>query len=457
MTFTCTIAQAIAATEADIRCISANLTTIQGVSTDTRTLKPFDLFFALSGENFDGHKFVNQAIAQGAIAAVVSQAWAATTKNSYPLLVVKDPLKAYQDLAHWWRSQCNLPVIAVTGSAGKTTTKELISKVLSYYQPFQVHKSRANHNNDIGVAQTLFGIDPARHGFVVVEMGMRGQGEIARLGSIATPDVSVITNIGTAHIGRLGSQAAIAQAKCELLQHLNPSSGIAVLNGEDQLLLKTASDVWHGKTLTYGLESGDIQGEFDGTMIKVSDRTWRLPLAGRHNAMNFLAALAVVQALGLDWQQIPEDLGELDLPAGRAQVHDLANDVVILDETYNASPEAVMAALHLLSQTTDKRRIAILGTMKELGEMSNQLHQQVGAVAAQLGINCLIVLTDGESDAILTGAGTNFELIQACSDRAELKTLLLGLVQPGDRILFKASHSVQMDTVVEEFRTAWSI
>jgi len=436
---------------------------ILGISTDTRTLKTGDLFFALSGENFDGHRFVEQAIALGAVAVVVSAAWFDRYKgmdhSSCVFLVVQDVLQAYQDLAHWWRSQCGIPLIAITGSAGKTTTKEIISRLLSFYGT--VHKSVANHNNDIGVAQTLLAIAP-HHDFVVVEMGMRGLGEIARLAEIAAPNVGVITNIGTAHIGRLGSQVAIAQAKCELLKYM-PTSSVAVLNGEDRLLRETASEVWQGKTLTYWLDQDldvgldeQVQGELEDEELRLGSQSWHLPLSGRHNALNFLAGLAVVKALGLDWTLISKDIGDLDLPEGRSQIYQLPRNVTILDETYNSSPEAAIAALHLLAKTpTNGKRWAVLGAMKELGAKSQELHSLVGKTAKDLQIDCLLVLIDGESDAILAGAGHDFNYVGGAGDRLELVKKLLNLVQDGDTILYKASHSVGMDIVVKEFQAEW--
>jgi UDP-N-acetylmuramoyl-tripeptide--D-alanyl-D-alanine ligase len=431
------------------------------ICTDSRKLQAGQLFVALVGENFDGHEFVAQAIAQGAIAAVV-QGDRFSNESDLPLLIVPDPISAYQAIALWWRLQCNLPVVAVTGSAGKTTTKELIAALLSYYTDpgKSVHKSAANYNNDIGVAQTLLAIDLSQHSFVVVEMGMRGPGEITRLARTAQPTVSVITNIGTAHIGRLGSQAAIAAAKCELLEH-TPADGIAVLNGEDRLLLETASRVWHGKTVTYGIDSpnSSVKGKLEGEVLRVREMTWQMPLTGRHNALNFLAALGVLQALGLDWQLAHQSaahgIANFSLPSGRAQVHHLTDDVLILDETYNASPEATIAALNLLNSTPGGRRWAILGTMKELGGMSHSLHTKIGETVANLGIDRLLVLLDGEADAILLGAGDKLAQGGGCASQAEIVATLLKQVEPGDRLLFKASRSVGMDLAVQEFQQAW--
>ena len=460
MTCICTISQAIATTSATVNNIDENTqinTEIRGVISDSRKLKSGELFVALTGENFDGHGFVAQAIAQGAVAAIVSHEWASSVAaKGLPLLAVDDTVSAYQDLARWWRSQFVHPVVSVTGSVGKTTTKEIIASMLaSYVAPDkQVHKSLANHNNDIGVAQTLLAIAPELHDFVVVEMGMRGLGEIARLAKTALPTVSVITNVGTAHIGRLGSREAIAQAKCELLVE-TPADGTVILNANDPLLLETARKVWHGKTITYGLGVGDVNGELTGQQLQVEGLTWELPLPGRHNALNFLAGLAVLKALNLDWNQTTQGLAKLDLPFGRAQLYQLAQDVTILDETYNASPEGMIAALRQLADMPAKRHWAVLGTMKELGEMSTQLHNQVGTAISNFGIEGAIILADGEAEAILAGANGSLKYAIACQSYQEITETLLQKIESGDRILFKASRSVGMDRVVESFRNSW--
>ena len=460
MTCICTISQAIAITSATVANIDETAQKnieIRGVISDSRKLESGQLFVALTGENFDGHGFVATAIAQGAVAAIVSHEWASSeAAKGLPILAVNDTLVAYQDLARWWRSQFQRPVVSVTGSVGKTTTKEIIASMLACYvaPDKQVHKSQANHNNDIGVAQTLLAIAPEQHDFVVVEMGMRGLGEIARLAKTALPTVSVITNVGTAHIGRLGSRGAIIQAKCELLAE-TPPTGTAILNADNPLLIEAASKVWQGKTITYGLGVGDVNGEVIDDKLYVDDLTWDLPLPGRHNALNFLAGLAVLKALNLDWQQTLQGIGKLDLPFGRAQLYELPQDVSILDETYNASPEGMLAALRQLADMPAKRHWAVLGTMKELGEMSTQLHNQVGEAISKLGIEGAIILADGEADAILAGANGSLKYAIACQSYEDITQTLLQKVESGDRILFKASRSVGMDQVVEAFRKTW--
>ncbi len=409
------------------------------ISTDTRTIQPHDLFLALEGERFDGHKFVAQAMALGAIATITRQG--AVTAN-VPRIEVKDTLVAYQAIGHWWRQQLGLPVVAITGSVGKTTTKELISAALGLHG--SVHKTRANFNNEIGVPKTLLEITSA-HNYAVVEMGMRGRGQIALLAQIAQPNVAVITNVGTAHIGLLGSEQAIADAKCELLANM-PTDGVAVLNHDNSRLMDTAARVWSGRTITYGLMGGDIHGHYQGNTVVVDNVELPLPLKGQHNALNYLSAIATLQALNLDWHRLVNGL-TVDLPAGRAKRYDLNNDIVLLDETYNAGVESMKAALRLLKDQPGKRHIAVLGTMKELGHKSVELHQAIGQNIRSLGINHLFILADpAEAEAMAAGAGDIPH--KKFASHGDLAMHLKQFIQPGDRVLFKASRSVEMDKVV---------
>ncbi len=445
MTFSILLSQLIDVLAAVPVNLNPNLlkTMAVGISTDTRTLQLGQIFLALRGESFDGHRFVTMAMEQGAIAAITDHALA----DEQPQLVVEDTLVAYQKLGRWWRDQFTIPVIAITGSVGKTTTKELIAGVLGQFG--SVLKTQANYNNEIGVPKTLLELT-ADHDYAVIEMGMRGRGEIACLAQIARPDIAVITNVGTAHIGRLGSRAAIAQAKCELLAEMSPTS-IAVLNADNPLLLATAATVWQGQTLTYGLESGDLRGHWrDDNTLEVAGLHLPLPLPGQHNALNYLAALGVAKLLNLDWTPLQQGL-QITLPDGRARRYEVGQDIVLLDETYNAGPESMTAALHLLANTPGRRRIAVLGPMRELGDFALELHQQIGQTVQQLQLDALLILDTGpEGDAIATGASSlsaqQFDSHQALSE------YLQKLIQPGDRLLFKASHSVGLQQVVEELK-----
>jgi UDP-N-acetylmuramoyl-tripeptide--D-alanyl-D-alanine ligase len=419
---------------------------ITQVSTDSRSLKPGAVFVALKGEHFDGHQFLQQAKQQGAVAAIVEQDQPSV--DDLLLLPVKDTLQAYQALGHWWRMQFAIPVIAVTGSVGKTTTKELIAAVLATQG--RVLKTQANYNNEIGVPKTLLELTP-EHDFAVIEMGMRAAGEIALLSQIARPDIAVITNVGTAHIGRLGSEQAIANAKCELL-HQMPASGVAILNHDNLRLIETAMRVWSGKVLSYGFTGGDLDAKLlDANTLLVDGVKLPLPLPGQHNALNYLAALAVAKVLNLDWTPLQQGI-TVELPQGRARRLTLPNDIVVLDETYNAGLESMLAALKLLADTPAQRRIAVLGTMKELGERSPEFHYQVGQAVQQLQLDALLILADAAESQAMT-AGALPLTAEQFSGPAEVVARLQTLVKPGDRVLFKASRAVGLDQVLEQWRT----
>ncbi|MDG2990358.1 UDP-N-acetylmuramoyl-tripeptide--D-alanyl-D-alanine ligase [Candidatus Synechococcus calcipolaris G9] len=414
------------------------------ICTDSRELRPGDVFLALRGDNFDGHGFVATAKEGGAIAAIVDH----PLKVALPQLIVKDTLAAYQAIAQWWRNQVSATIIAVTGSVGKTTTKELIAAVLGCYG--SVLKTEANNNNEIGVPKTLLHLTHD-HDYAVIEMGMRGPGEIALLGSIAQPDIGVITNVGTAHIGRLGSRQAIAEAKCELLAQLRPK-GTAVLNGENDLLMATAPQVWSGATITYGLTTGQLRGHIiPDNRLQVGDYAFPLPLVGEHHALNYLAAIAVARACHLDLAPLQAGI-TLTLPKGRGGRYTLRNDIVLLDETYNAGLESMVASLRLLAaMPPGTRRGAVLGAMRELGDYAIPFHYQVGEEVSRLGLDYLVVLDDGsEGEALIAGAQSTPS--QRFDTHDQVIDYLKGEIEPGDRILFKASHSVGLDRVVQALR-----
>jgi UDP-N-acetylmuramoyl-tripeptide--D-alanyl-D-alanine ligase len=414
-----------------------------GIITDSRSVGSGQLFVALRGEKFDGHDYVAGAIDQGAVAAIVDEKFDA---RDLPVIVVADTLKAYQTIGRWWRRKFDIPVIAITGSVGKTTTKELIAATLSHYG--KVLKTQANFNNEIGVPKTLLELR-SDHDFAVIEMGMRGRGQIAELAEIAEPTIGLICTVGTAHIELLGSREAIAQAKCELFAEMSQES-TAIFNADNALLVETTKQVWQGKSLSYGFTQGDLQGTVRGEVMTIGDQSFPLPLPGEHNAINYLGSFAVLQTLGLSREPFLAGL-EVDLPGGRAKRYELAGDVVLLDETYNAGLESMLAALTLLSQTPGKRRIAVLGTMKELGDYSIEFHEQVGDRVKELQFDQLLVLADPAEAEALTSHARSVPS-ETFTTHEQVIARLKEILKPGDRVLFKASRSVGLDRVVNGLR-----
>ncbi|MFN7677138.1 MAG: UDP-N-acetylmuramoyl-tripeptide--D-alanyl-D-alanine ligase [Cyanobacteriota bacterium] len=452
-------------------------TCLTGVCTDSRRLRVGELFIPLVGERFDGHGFLERALlpprGQPAAAAALAQrdrlspsaASDLARRSGRPLWLVEDTLLAYQHLARFWRRRLGLPVVAVTGSAGKTTTRELIRASLAPLGP--VVASSGNENNDVGAPLTLLkaGEDTA---VVVVEMGMRGPGEIARLSHCAEPDVAVITNIGTAHIGRLGSREAIAAAKCEICDAL-AASGVLVIPAADPLLEAALAPGWSGRVERVALadESLGLPGgpaaSWVGRLVEGggalrlercpaevqleggAGSLMPLPLPGRHNARNLLLALAVATTLGVPMAALTSLV--VEVPGGRNRSLAIGG-VRVLDETYNASPEAVLAALQLLAESPAGRRYAVLGTMLELGDQSLALHGQVAARARDLGLDGLVVVDGGaEGDAMVEAARGMWRLARVRTPKEAAEPLGAWLA-PGDALLLKGSRGVALETLI---------
>ena len=444
---------------------------LAAVSTDSRADLAGALFVPLVGERFDGHRFLEAALASGASAAVAQRdrlspdQLAALAAQDQPVWLVADTLLAYQELARLWRRSLGAPVVAVTGSAGKTTTRELIRAALASLGP--VVASSGNENNDVGAPLTLLKADATSRA-LVVEMGMRGLGEIERLSRCAEPDVAVITNIGTAHIGRLGSREAIATAKCEISTALRPD-GLMVIPAGDPLLEAALAAGWSGRVrrvaladdeLAPGTPAADLVGRLladRGTDRRSGEHEAAerlqvdglppisLPLAGRHNARNLLLALAVAQELGVEAAAL-SDLA-VEVPGGRSRRLQLGG-VTLLDETYNASPEAMLAAIDLLAAqplAAGAARYAVLGTMLELGESSLELHRRVAERARSLGLDGLVIVDGGPEGAAMLEAAAGLERLERVARPEEALEPLLGWLRPGDAVLLKASRGVALE------------
>ena len=435
----------------------------QAICTDSRQLAPGQLFVPLVGERFDGHAFLPAALEAGAVALLAQAeqlppAALGALAGSVPLWLVPDTLLAYQQLACLWRRQLPAAVVAVTGSAGKTTTRELIRAALAPLG--EVGASSGNENNDVGVPLTLLKATPDQAA-VVVEMGMRGLGEIERLSRCACPDLAVITNIGTAHIGRLGSREAIATAKCEITAGLRPD-GVVVIPAGDPLLDGALARVWAGRVVRIALagegheHQADLVGQLDGAggilRVAVGEVAGEelagvevaMPLEGVHHARNLLLALAVARELGLEparWQPL-----EVALPGGRSRRLVLGG-VRLLDETYNASPEAVLASLDLLARQPG-RRFAVLGTMLELGDQSLALHREVAARALSLGLDGLVVVDGGPEGEAMLAAAQGLARLERVDTPAGAAEPLCQWLEPGDVLLLKASRGVALEQLI---------
>ena len=415
------------------------------VCTDSRRLTPGSFFVPLVGERFDGHCFLEQLPALGGQGAVVSMDWTAPLPDGLLHWRVDDTTAAYQQLALLHRRQLALPLVAVTGSAGKTTTRELIRSVLAPLGA--IRASEANNNNDVGVPLTVLGAK-ADDSVLVIEMGMRGPGEIARLSRCTEPDVAVITNIGTAHIGRLGSREAIAAAKCEITAALNPQ-GVVVIPAGDPLLEQALAAVWHGQVLRVRLDddpdiNADLIGVIEDERLLLDGVSIPMPLDGRHNSRNLLLALAVGAHLGVE----PATAAQLqvNVPGGRNRRLQQGG-LTLLDETYNASPEAVLAALDLLADQPG-RRFAVLGTMLELGDRSVALHQQVAARAAALKLDGLVLVDGGEEGQAMAEVAQGLNCLALVGTPEEAAVPLGQWLQAGDVVLLKASRGVALERLI---------
>jgi UDP-N-acetylmuramoyl-tripeptide--D-alanyl-D-alanine ligase len=419
-----------------------------GVSTDTRTLPRGSVFFALSGEHFKGDDFAKGALESGAEVVVVSQ-WEGGIPSQGAVIVVTDPLLALQRLAHWWRKQLDIPVVAITGSNGKTSTKDFTAAVLS--RRFDVCATRGNKNNHIGVPLTVLSATP-QHGAAVWEMGMNHSGEIAPLCEIARPKYGIITNIGSAHIEFFGSRDAIAEEKGTLARAL-PADGIlfipATCEYHEYLRLRTKASiipVGNGRGL---VRAENLRFEAEGTgftlVIEGAGKAEVvLSVHGRHMVTNALLAAGVGWKLGVPVEEIAAGLTAARLTDGRLRRY-LWQGVTIVDDTYNANPESMAAAIETLSDMPvpqGARRIIVLGRMGELGVHGPDAHLRVGELAAQ---HHLTVVAVGEGSEGIADGAKGAHHFSVLDDAAKW---LVREVQPGDGVLFKGSRSAAVERVM---------
>jgi len=429
-----------------------------GISTDSRTVQPGDLFIPLRGDNFDGHDYLTQAIQRGAAACLSEEMIGGLL---VPVVKVNDTLKALGDLAAAMRRQFASPVIGITGTSGKTTCKEMLAAILDHLGPGL--KSAGNFNNLIGVPLTLFGLQP-EHRWAVVEMGMSARGEIARLAEIAAPNIGLITNIGAGHLENFEGISGVARAKGELFISL-PADGVALINADDPEVyrLPVANGV---RKVLFGLnadaairadritaQNGSVSFDLaiDGAVQRVM-----LPLPGRHNVANALGAAAVATVLGVGLKEITAGLEAFKPCPGRMELLELPGDIVVLEDSYNANPLSMHAALDALRDLgSPGRRLAVLGDMLELGTSAPELHYQIGTIAAQRADWLFTYGTLAREIARgARDAGLPDDKVFVANSHDELAARLLQVLQAGDRVLIKGSRGMCMEKVTAALRVS---
>jgi UDP-N-acetylmuramoyl-tripeptide--D-alanyl-D-alanine ligase len=416
---------------------------VGSICTDTRQLEPNCLFVALRGERFDGHNFLAEAAAKGAIAAVVDEA-PEQLPDGLQIIRVSDTRRALGKIASHLRQRLTGTVIGVAGSNGKTSTKHLIDAALKGRLRGTI--SPKSFNNDIGVPLAIFPADPSQD-YLVLEMGTNHPGEIRVLTRMAEPDIAVITNCGPEHLEFLGDLAGVRRENASIIEGLNPR-GTLIVNGDDDELVRAVSR-FGGRIITFGLEAhndlvaGNIRCGLDGTRFTWTVVDVFVPMLGRHSAVNALAAIAVGRQLGLEIQDIVDGLAKATGPEMRLQLQRVGG-VTVVNDAYNANPASVRAALGTLKELDATRRIAVLGDMRELGDGGPEMHRQIGIYAGECGLSALLCV--GELSKYTANgareAGVNAEHF---SDAASAGARLRELVTDGDLVLIKASRAMKLE------------
>jgi UDP-N-acetylmuramoyl-tripeptide--D-alanyl-D-alanine ligase len=431
---------------------------VQGVSIDSRTIKAAEVFIAIKGPNFDGHDYIFQAAEKNAGAVVCQNTWledniAAAGRLGIPVIAVENSLFALSNLAKFHRQRFDIPIIAVTGSNGKTTTKDMIAWILS--GEYRVLKSRASFNNHIGVPLTLLELNQ-KHQAAVLEMGMNHKGEIRGLALTAMPQIGIITNTATAHIEFLGSTENIVEAKCELLESLGPN-GLAIINADCKALHQRAKD-FHQQIIDFGIKSisayqaSNIISDQNGIAFTVNQRyTFRLNLLGEHNVYNALAAIAVARHLKLNYDQIRQKLAEF-MPVGLRMQIIKAGQADVIADCYNANPDSTSAAIRALGAMKDKKRkLFVFGDMLELGKFSDQAHQQIGQLVADTTIAGLITIGPKARLAAKEAklCGMREDAVFECQTNQEAADILNRIIDKDDVILLKASRAMHLENIID--------
>jgi UDP-N-acetylmuramoyl-tripeptide--D-alanyl-D-alanine ligase len=429
---------------------------IDRLSTDSRTLKRGELFVALRGEHFDGHNFVEPAATAGAAGAIVDSNWMGSVPKNFALIRARDTLQAYQQIAANYRQSLTLKVVAITGSNGKTSTKDFTASVLA--RRFRVTKTEGNFNNHVGLPRTILEAT-SQDEVAVWEIGMNHPGEIAMLSKIAAPDAGIITNIGVAHIEFMGSREAIADEKSALVEAVD-AEGTVILNGDDPFTPHIAARA-HAKVVLAGTTNGtisaaEISQNEEGTEFTVLEGAHRcraqLPVPGLHMVQNALLAVAAGRVFGISLEECAAGLAAAPLAKARLQIKKIGG-VEFIDDSYNANPDSMKAALRTLAELpAEGRRIAVLGEMRELGVESQRGHREVGETAATLKIDQVIAIGDLAAEISYAAEDAGLENTAVVGSAPEAAELLRKTASPGDLVLIKGSRLARTEQVIEAFR-----
>lgn len=424
---------------------------VYGCEIDNRRVQPQSLFICIKGERFDGHDFAESAVEEGAVAVMCEKEL--NLPENIAQIIVSDTSKAFLQFANYYRRKFDIPFVGVTGSVGKTTVKDMIHALLS--QKNKTLKTEGNLNNQIGLPRTLMELDKT-YDYAVIEMGMNHRGEISTLSLISQVDIAVINNIGTSHIGNLGSKENIMKAKLEILDGMKKGSTL-ILNGDDELLSKYKNKEY--KVVFFGIDNK--KAAYTAKNIKFEDEYTsytlcsnqgefeiKLPAFGKHGVLNSLAAFSVISELGLDISDYKDGL-ENFLSTGMREKHVKIGDIMFIEDCYNASPDSVRAAINTLNSKKNHRKIFVFGDMLELGQMSKQAHIDVGIQAAKMDIDMVLCLGVYSELTARSAKENGVKISKSFNSKTKLAEYLYDNLQSGDVVTFKASRGIKLEQVAK--------
>lgn len=424
---------------------------VYGCEIDNRRVQPQSLFICIKGERFDGHDFAESAVEEGAVAVMCEKEL--NLPENIAQIIVSDTSKAFLQFANYYRRKFDIPFVGVTGSVGKTTVKDMIHALLS--QKNKTLKTEGNLNNQIGLPRTLMELDKT-YDYAVIEMGMNHRGEISTLSLISQVDIAVINNIGTSHIGNLGSKENIMKAKLEILDGMKKGSTL-ILNGDDELLSKYKNEEY--KVVFFGIDNEkaaytakNIKFEDEYTSYTLCSKQGefeiKLPAFGKHGVLNSLAAFSVISELGLNISDYKDGL-ENFLSTGMREKHIKIGDIMFIEDCYNASPDSVRAAINTLNSKKNHRKIFVFGDMLELGQMSKQAHIDVGIQAAKMDIDMVLCLGVYSELTARSAKENGVKIAKSFDSKTKLAEYLYDNLQRGDVVTFKASRGIKIEQVAK--------